>query len=248
MPAGTESLPGPLVLNTRPETDSAQLNNALLAKGYRLLQAPMLKIAFRKDQLPPDISSCQGIVFTSANGVRAFAHLTDQRDKTAFCVGNATSLMAAEIGFENIQNAKGDVSDLAKLIIKTAKPGQGALFHPAARKTAGDLGAMIEPHGLTLQRQTVYDAIETTSLPDPVIHAISNHQVDVSCFFSPRTAESFVKLLKHHKLTKQMKLTTALCLSPAVAAQLAEIEWRETIIAEKPTQEFLLLALDSMFK
>jgi len=37
---------GPLILNTRPETDSQELEAALLARGYRLLSAPMLRIEF----------------------------------------------------------------------------------------------------------------------------------------------------------------------------------------------------------
>ncbi len=96
---------GPLVLNTRPETDSAALLAALDARGYRHLSAPMLDIAFPEPEQNFDISPYQALIFTSANGVRAFDRLSDDRSLPALCVGDATARMCRELGFATVLSA-----------------------------------------------------------------------------------------------------------------------------------------------
>ena len=112
----TETQMGPLVLNTRPETDSAELLAALDTRGYRHLSAPMLGITFPPPEKPFDISPYQALIFTSANGVRAFDQLSHDRTLPALCVGDATARMCREMGFANVLLTNGDIHDLATLI------------------------------------------------------------------------------------------------------------------------------------
>ncbi|WP_404423186.1 uroporphyrinogen-III synthase [Thalassospira australica] len=238
---------GPLILNTRPETDSQDLEAALLARDYRLLSAPMLRIEFPACPNGLDLAGVQALIFTSANGVRAFARQNSDRHYPALCVGDATAHMARRAGFTDIQSANGDIEDLAGLIARHIDPKRGVLFHPAARKVAGDLGELLRGRNFDIRRQTVYDAVPSDRLPDDVITAIAAHHIDAVLFFSPRTAESFVKLIERHKLEKDLVDTRAICLSKAVQDRLDVLTWHKTEVAKYPTQEYLLSALDNAF-
>ncbi|KJE34081.1 uroporphyrinogen III synthase [Thalassospira sp. HJ] len=237
---------GPLVLNTRPDTDSADLLAALDKRGYRHLSAPLLGITFPPPDTPLDIAAYQGVVFTSANGVRAFAKLSNDRLLPAYCVGNATARTCLAFGFTDVHSANGDIHDLAALIRKMVDPARGPLFHPAARKTAGDLGQMLLADGYSVDRQTVYEANESNTLPKEVIEALRGHHVEAVLFFSPRTAETFVKLVHSYKLERDLAGTSAICLSPAVQSKISDLTWHRTRVASQPTQEYLLSELGSL--
>ena len=242
----TETQMGPLVLNTRPETDSAELLAALDTRGYRHLSAPMLGITFPPPEKPFDISPYQALIFTSANGVRAFDQLSHDRTLPALCVGDATARMCREMGFANVLSANGDIHDLATLIRQKIDPASGPLFHPAARKTAGDLGRMLRVDGFTIDRRTVYEAIASDTLPQNVIDAFHRHHIDAVLFFSPRTAETFVKLVHSYKLEGALTGVDAICLSPAVQSRISDLTWHRTHVASQPTQEYLLSLLGSV--
>ncbi|WP_033070430.1 uroporphyrinogen-III synthase [Thalassospira australica] len=235
---------GSLVLNTRPDTDSADLLAELNRRGYRHLSAPMLHIVLPDQRISVDTSRYQALVFTSANGVRAFAKLSDDRTLPAFCVGDATARTCKSYGFREILSANGDIQDLAALIRKKSDPKAGTIFHPAARKTAGDLGQMLLVDGYQVDRQTVYEAKECDTFPKDVMHAIHQHHIDAVLFFSPRTAETFGKLVHSYKLEKELAGTDAICLSQAVQSKISDLTWHRTHVASQPTQEYLLSLLD----
>ncbi|MBX2832159.1 MAG: uroporphyrinogen-III synthase [Rhodospirillales bacterium] len=235
---------GPLVLNTRPDTDSADLIAALDQRGYRHLSAPMLEITFPEPEKSLDTSPYQALIFTSANGVRAFARLSDDRSLPALCVGDATARICRELGFGHIHSANGDIHDLAALIREKIAPASGPLFHPAARKTAGDLGQMLREDGYQIDRQTVYEARACSELPQDALNALIGHDVDTVLFFSPRTAETFVKIIHRYKLQGDLAGVSAICLSPAVQSAISDLTWHRTHVASQPTQEYLLSLLD----
>lgn len=232
------------ILNTRPQTDSGPLIAALHQRGYQTLDAPMLDIIFPDIPGGFDLAGVQALLFTSANGVRAFIAACDRRDLPVFAVGDATARLAIDAGFHTVHSAKGDVQTLAALVCERATPGDGLLFHPAARKTAGDLGNLLAGDGFKVRRQTCYEAQMATRLAPEIVAAFRNHKIDAALFFSPRTAESFVKLAQQEKIGAEMARVTAICLSQAVQDRLSLLTWQEVAIAAHPTQDELLLALD----
>lgn len=235
-----------LVLNTRPDTDSADLLAELDNRGFRHLSAPMLNIVFPAPAEPLDINDYQAVIFTSANGVRSFTKLSDNRSLPAYCVGDATAQTCRDYGFDDVHSANGDIHDLAALIRKMVDPARGPLFHPAARKTAGDLGQMLIADGYQIHRQTVYEAQESRTLPEDVLKALRKHHVEAILFFSPRTAETFAKLVHSYKLERDLSGTSAICLSPAVQSKISDLTWHRTRVASQPTQEYLLSELGSL--
>ncbi|RCK54133.1 uroporphyrinogen III synthase [Thalassospira profundimaris] len=240
---------GKTILNTRPETDSGDLDTLLKQRGYDVCHAPMLSIAFPPlpaDQPTINLDGVQALIFTSANGVRAFTRHSSQRDLPVLAVGDATATTARAAGFETVYSANGDIHDLAGLITRQISPDDGVLYHPAARKVAGDLGTMLAAKGYVINRQTLYEAHAATSLPQPVREGLLGGTIHAVLFFSPRTAETFVKLMESHHTKGALTNVTALCLSPAVKDRLACLKWRKIVVAAQPTQESLLLELDTV--
>ncbi|HYV87158.1 MAG TPA: uroporphyrinogen-III synthase, partial [Candidatus Polarisedimenticolia bacterium] len=130
------------ILITRPEEDAKPLADALAARGISTLIEPLLAIRVLADAAGPlaeDLAGVQAILFTSANGVRAFGELSARRDIGVLAVGDATAAMARSAGFTAVESAAGDVGDLVRLTKQRLKPEGGPLFHAAGSAVAGDL-------------------------------------------------------------------------------------------------------------
>ena len=113
------------VLVTRPEGDAEQLAARLAERGHASVIENLLTIRFRPEaarSLGPFLDGVQALLFTSANGVRAFAAASERRDFRVFAVGNATAAAARAAGFAEVTSAGGAVDDLAKLVIGRLKP------------------------------------------------------------------------------------------------------------------------------
>ena len=235
------------VLVTRPKEDASALVAALHARGHEALVESMLTVAAAPGlESPLDLDGVQALLFTSANGVRALARLTERRDLPVFTVGNASAEVATAVGFSAVASADGDVDDLARLAIDRLTPAEGALYQAAASRRAGDLKAALEAAGFTLRREVLYETAPATDLSANLRRELAAGRVAAATFFSPRTAETFAGLIEELGLSGTCAGTTALCLSEAVAEQLRKLEWRALLIAERPTQDSLLARLDEL--
>jgi uroporphyrinogen-III synthase len=234
------------VLVTRAEGDAEKLAARLAERGHRSIIENLLTIRFRPEAargIAPFLDGVQALLFTSANGVRAFAAASARRDFRTFAVGEATAAAARAAGFAEVTSAGGAVDDLAKLVIGRLKPKAGALFHAAASVTAGDLQGLLEAAGFTVRRAVLYEAAESERLSDPTRAAIARHEIDAALFFSPRTAAAFVRLAAG--LEEGCKHMVAVALSSAVAERVALLPWRRIAVAAAPNEAALLAALDS---
>jgi len=227
------------LLVTRPREDAEALAAALRDLGAEPVLAPMMTIEPEPD-VAVDLAGVQALLFTSANGVRAFAAESDMRDLPVLAVGDATARAAAEAGFARIESAGGDTHDLAELAARTLDATSGALLHPAGRDTAGPLKEALEANGFEVRRVTFYRAVFARTLPDAARDALAERGIDGVLFFSPRTARSFVNLLREAALTDTLEDSYAYCLSAAVAEIARDVQWKAVRVAVTPTQAALL--------
>lgn len=234
-------------LVTRPREDAAGLTAALVARGIEPLLEPLLSIELARDAeavLAAALPGAQAALFTSANGVRAFARVSPRRDLPAFAVGDATARAARAAGFARIESAGGDVHALAALAARRLDPAAGALIHAAASAVAGDLAGELARAGFTVRRLRLYEAVAATRLTAESHDALAARVVGAAIFFSPRTAETFVTLACAAGLQDRATSIAAVVLSPAVAAALDPLTWRRIEIAAAPNEPALLAALD----
>src|SRR5476651_1379654 len=98
------------VLVTRPQPDDEATAAGLRARGFDVLQAPMLR--FEPVTFSDDEDMRYGaVIVTSANALRGLApHLAASRllKLPLFAVGENTAAAARTIGFENVISANGD--------------------------------------------------------------------------------------------------------------------------------------------
>ncbi len=237
------------ILITRGRDDAAPLAAELEARGHQALIEPMLDIvpaAGSKQKLLGDLTSVQALLFTSANGVRAFARLTPARGYRIFAVGDATAAAARAAGFARVESAAGDVEALADLVARRLRPGGGALLHAAASQLAGDLQGRLEAAGFELRRAVLYEAKPASSISDEVKGDLDSGRIDAALFFSPRTAKTFVTLVREGGLAPALARCTALCLSEAVAEEVRTCAWAGVHLARQPTTDSLLAVLDRL--
>jgi len=231
------------ILVTRPAADAAPLVAELAARGHEAVVEPLLIIR-PCDDVTIDLGGVQALLFTSANGVRAFAGLSARRDLPAFAVGDRTAASCRAAGFAQVESAGGDVDDLARLVAARVAPGGGELLHAAASAVAGDLGGMLEAAGFKIRRQILYRSEPAASLSPEAISAFVGGRIDAVLFFSPRTAQTFVSLARDADLVRFMPGVAACCLSMAVAEAAGSLAWRRIVIAPAPTSEALLAATE----
>lgn len=230
------------VLITRAEADARALAAELAAQGHESLVEPLLTIVATA-QAPPDLEGIQALAFTSANGVRVFAGLSAHRDLPVFAVGASTAAAARGAGFRRVESAAGDVTALAALITQRLAPEDGAVFHGAGRQVAGDLKGELEAAGFAVRRAVLYEARAATALSPAAAEALAAGKLDAVLFFSPRTAETFVRLVSQAGLAESCRACRAVCLSRAVANKLEAIAWGAVHVADQPTREALLACL-----
>ncbi|NNG02795.1 MAG: uroporphyrinogen-III synthase [Inquilinus sp.] len=231
-------------LITRPREDSEAVARALAERGHRSIIAPILEID-TTDAAVPDLADVQALLFTSANGARAFARISARRDIAVLAVGDATAAAAREAGFAAVESAAGDVEDLARLAATSLSPTNGPLLHVAGTHRAGDLQARLEAAGFSVRRAVLYTARAATVLPPAATDALAMVGLTGVVFFSPRTAAEFDSLVRAAGLADRLAGLTAMCLSQAVAARLESADWGELAVAARPELPALLALIDA---
>jgi uroporphyrinogen-III synthase len=186
------------------------------------------------------LEGVQALLFTSANGVRAFARQNPRRDVVAFAVGPATAAAARAAGFTQVEIAGGDVAALARTVARKLKPEAGRLIHVSGSDVAGDLAGDLAGRGFAVERAVLYEAAAPENLPQEAIAAIANGQVDGVLLYSPRTAEIFGALAGKAGLTPALRKLTAFCLSQSVAAAVQPLSFGRIEVAKEPTEAALL--------
>jgi len=232
------------VLITRPEEDALPLAETLRARDLRVLIEPMLRIKPIRD-VAFDVTGVQALLFTSSNGIRAFAALDRRRDLPLFTTGEASARVARNLGFKNVEAADGDVAGLVRMVRHRLKPEDGPLFHGAGSVVAGELATQIADAGFDLRREVIYEAVQADALSPQLLQRLSERQIDIVLLFSPRTAETFVNLIKglgdqREAVERGLGGIVALCFSPAVADAARALPWRSVDAAERPDLSAML--------
>ncbi|QEX20005.1 uroporphyrinogen III methyltransferase [Hypericibacter terrae] len=232
-------------LITRPDDDAEPLAAALIARGITVVREPLLAVKPVADAVV-DLEGVQALLFTSANGVRAFANLSQRRDLPVFAVGDNTARTARATGFDNVESAAGAVDDLARLVARRLDPKRGALFHAAGSAVAGDLAGLLSEKGFELRRVMLYSADQAAALTDDARTRLEHGEIGLVLLFSPRTAETFVTLVRGagDAAVQGIGQATALCLSPAVEKAAQGLPWRSLLTAEKADLPSMLRLVD----
>lgn len=229
------------VLLTRPLDESRAFADLMEAEGIGCLIWPLTRIeptvtAFK---LPYGID---GLLFTSANGVRALAGLTSARDLPALCVGEGTARAARGAGYLNAFSAGGDARALADL---ARRSGLRNFLHPRGADAAGDLKGWLAETRQNVTEAILYRAIETGAPSAPVAAALARGRVHLVTSWSRRNGAILARRLG--EAGANLAATDLLAISPAAAESLSGAGFRRVIIAEAPDSPAMLTAIRRSF-
>lgn len=225
------------VLLTRPLADSRALAEALADEGIAAQIWPLTAIrpAASEVRLSP---LTEGLLFTSAHGVRAFAGLVSRRDLPALCVGTRTAAVARSLGFLGALSAGPDAKALVRA---AAASGLRHFFHPRGRDISADMAAELAPSGVTVTDAVLYAAEETGPPPAPVAHGLASGGIGLVTLWSRRNAEIFARRCSAPGALAAT--LTALVISPRAAEPLADLNLSETLVADAPDAQSMRTAL-----
>jgi uroporphyrinogen-III synthase len=231
------------VLVTRPRADAETLAERLHALGHSTIVEPLIDIVFTPGP-PLDLAGIQAFAFTSANGARAAARRTRERDIRVIAVGSATAIEATMLGFVDVGLSAGEgVDGLRRSIAGALNPKAGSILHVTGTVTAGDLKGALTADGFTVRTERIYEARAAESLSGALTAELAANMVEAATFFSPRTATLFTTLIEAENLASACRSMTALALSQSVANALRPLAFRDVRVAAEPTADALLACL-----
>lgn len=231
-------------LITRPEEDAETLAQAVRALGHDVTIDSMLRIR-PFDDVQLDTDGVQALLFSSANGVRAFADISLNRRTPVYTVGEASAAVARDLGFRRVHAAGGDVASLAKLVADALKPAEGILMHISGTVVARELKDLLQEDGFSVFRVRLYESEPATCLGPQTLAHLRNHEIEGALFYSPRSAQIFCDLIIENSLTEACRQIRALCLSEAVAEVADRLPWKHIKVAAAPSQMAMLELLTS---
>ncbi len=230
------------VIVTRAEPGATETAARLSMAGYTPVVSPVLAIQPIAQDEPVNLDGVQGLLFTSANGVRAFADVYEGRDQPAYCVGPATLAAALEAGFESVLNADGNAKDLAALVCANSSPDGGRLLHVANEAAAGDLASELRANGFDVNFLALYRAAPAQSLMREAAELIRAGSSAAVLIHSAKGATRFTELCRTSELDTSSLAFAAV--SEKAAEPLTDLSPARLEIAEKPNEDALFDALE----
>lgn len=225
------------VLLIRALEDALPLASQLEALGKKVLCYPLFEPQFFP--LPP-LENIQALIITSKNALRVLKDNTQLKEIPLYVVGNQTAEMAKTLGFNKVYNAGGTSQELRELVARKAQPEAGILYHLSGQIIREDIIHKLQSLGFKAERQVVYQIKDVERLPNSLVTDFVNKRISHVLFFSPRTTEVFVHLVKASKLEKEIALNKALCLSYDIAEKVQQILWKEIWISPHPSTHNML--------
>ena len=230
---------GVSVLLTRPETQSRRFAEALQA-AHAGKVAPILAPLQRIEPAPPlpDLPRGAVAVFTSENGVAAFAAMGGTgAGRRAWCVGTRTAAAARAAGFD-VRTGPGDARGLAAAILAHDESGEngdgdsengaGPFVHLHGAHVSGDVAGTLVAAGRAACAHAIYAQV-ACPMPAAGRRVLDGGAPVIVPVFSARSAA----LLAPYLAQARAPLALA-AISPAVATGLGVQSGATIRVADRP--------------
>ncbi len=231
----TRPLWGKTVVVTRSREQASQLVELLAAAGARCLEVPTLEIVPPDDLGPMDLAieelDCYGwVIFTSANGVKAFMNRLYEQglDVRAFggrrlaAIGPATAQALREYGLvADVVPERFVAEDLAAAWRPRLEPGIRVLL--ARAQVARDvLPELLKKFYASVYIVPAYKAVPPATIPPQARAALEAGAVDVLTFTSSATVRNFAALVGKERLQQLAEKAVVASIGPITSATLKE--------------------------
>ncbi len=228
------------ILITRPLQEALEIQPIIEKLGYKVTIEPLLEIISHPYHIN-NIDQYHGLIFTSRHAIEAYSSANTQRDINIYVVGPQTYKIAAQHGFNNIHSADGNVESLEKLLQrqKTTMP----YLYIQGKNISRPLSKNIKHSSAAM-----YEAKKVPSIPQCTLDMIAEGKFSDISFFSVRTAQNFVEILKRTDQTQNtpqnaLQNTKALCLSHSMVEFVDILPWQSVEVTPSPDREGFLSLL-----
>src|ERR1700743_1019410 len=228
------------VLVTRPHRDNEATAASLRARGFEVLQAPMLQ--FEPLIWQDDSDARYGaVIVTSANALRGVEkHPAAPRllKLPLFAVGEHTAAAAKEAGFDKVTSANGGAVALREAVLASVKAKQlkkaSPLLYLAGADLARDLAGDLGERGFTVVTQTTYRMIPVTSFPREVSDGFAANGIEAVLHYSRRSARAFVEAARSAGVEISALAIPQCCFSAGIATVLRDAGAARVLVAASP--------------
>ena len=227
------------LLLTRPAADSERMAEALAPLGAECLIWPLTRIVPMADRVEVP-EGTEALLFTSPNGVRAFATISPRRDLPVLTVGDGTAAAAREAGFGataagTVASARGDARDLVRLVRASR---WRRFLHLRGREAAFDLASELAKTGHEVAEAILYAADPAGPPPEDVARALAGGEVDLITIWSPRNGAILRDWLSGEM--PSLDATDLLGISENAVAPLHDAGFRRIGVASRPDAAAML--------
>jgi uroporphyrinogen-III synthase len=221
------------ILITRPTIVAKELCDNCRSLGLEVLHHPIIEIipSYESIHLPDNAVA----VFTSQNAVTTEIIKALAKDTQIFAVGDQTTSVLNQAGFENIIAASGNGIDLLEKLKKL--PKNKSIIHFCGDILKVNIAVELTKLGYNAKALEVYQTKINTNFPDYITNALNQQFIDVLPVFSPRSAELLIEYFSVFSIKTESIIV--ICISQAVANVLANKHWKNIIIQPKITAELI---------
>ena len=219
------------VLVVRPRAEADETASRLRDIGHEPLVAPILEIVATGLACPN--LEVAAVLATSRHAIPAAAAVEPGLALLPWhVVGDRTAATVRAAGFR-VTSAASTGADLAREITGRYRAGT-RLLHVCGRDRSREPGTSLAEAGMVVHRWDVYEARQVDHLPALIATALSEGRLDAACHYSPRSARTLVALAEAAGLTAELARLSHLCLSAAVAGEIAVLTGPRVIVSATP--------------
>jgi uroporphyrinogen-III synthase len=225
-----------LLTRARPESAAFAADlEAVLPGRFRVVVSPLRSPVFRTT--PLDVAGVDALVFTSANGVRAYFGCPGAAVRPAFCVGRETAAAGRAAGLP-VRCADGDAEALLSLV---AGERPQTVLHPRGEQVSVDIARRLGAMGIRTRAVVLYGLRDLPPTAEAEALARAG-AIGCVAVFSARSARRLVAVAAGWRLGR----TVAVAISQAASEPLAALRMGGCRIAAHPSRQGMIAALAAL--
>lgn len=231
------------VVIARAADENDELSEAILAAGFQPLSEAVMSIEYLEVACP-ELHPDTPLVFTSANGVKAFSCLSDLRSNPVYTVGRNTADEARRVGFTSIETAAGTVDDLVDILLKVCVERAVEPLYVRGEYISKDLKSALATKQVSCRELTAYRSVPAQNLSMQLLKTLDARDVVAVLFFSAKGGRVFCDLIEQYDRAARMRTTKALCISEAVLQSVSVLPFGEGFVADTPDRYGMIKLLE----
>lgn len=215
-----------MILLTRPYPQSFAIGTVLKKRGLSFFIEPMLTVVPLE---PVSLVGHQTLIITSRNALDFLESF--RPNVTIYCVGQSLEVLLREKGAVSVRS----FAAVLRLVefIKTKNPQDlGPILYIAGQSKTLDIEAYLGPLGYSIQTKTVYKTESAKILSPDLMDHLKKGEIKTVSFFSKKTAETFINLMRFHGLEFLYPTLVVVSFSQEIANKLKHLPWKNSIITK----------------